>query len=618
MEFTCLSEGKGLYFPPCHILDICGFRVLFDFPIDLSSLTVFSPLPVDSNAIIDDENASCSCDIYAESEPNVAKRQKIDKFKANGLICAEPRYRIVKNLLLWDVSFIDMVLISSPMGMLGLPILARNTDFCAKVYATEAAAKIGQLMMEDLVNMHKEFRQFYGPELDMPPWMKWDELESLPLGLRHIFFGANGGNFGGWVPLYSAADVKACMLKVESLKYGEEACYNGTLIVKAFSSGLEIGSCNWSITGPKGSIAYVSSSVFTSGTAMSFDYKALQGSDVLLYSDLSSCNAQRLTSDDSNCSGSAGNNSSNLSIDDVNLEATSALLSTDEYLEEMDKLDFICSCSMDSVKAGGSVLIPIGHIGIILQLLERFALHLASENMKVPIFIVSSVAEELMAYTSIIPEWLCEQWQDRLYSGQPLFTHVEMLKDGRLYLFPAIHSVELLKIWQEPCIVFCPHWSLRLGPVVHLLGRWSGDQNSLLIMEEGMDASLALSPFAPMAMKVLQCSFISGMQLQKFHHLVEILQPKHVVFPEILRQHVKTSFPFSYYRENEMLCVPYPKESSQLDIEVELACRLQYTTLKQWDMDVSRLRGELVVEQGRYRLSAEKVASQCCIMEEST
>lgn len=102
------------------------------------------------------------------------------------------------------------------------------------------------------------------------------------------------------------------MLKVETLKYGEEACYNGTLVVKAFSSGLEIGSCNWSITGPKGSIAYVSSSVFTSATAMSFDYKALQGSDVLLYSDFSSSNAQTRTADDSNCSSSSGNNISNL------------------------------------------------------------------------------------------------------------------------------------------------------------------------------------------------------------------------------------------------------------------------------------------------------------------
>lgn len=86
-------------------------------------------------------------------------------------------------------------------------------------------------------------------------------------------------------------------------------------------------------------------------------------------------------------------------------------------------------------------------------------------------------------------------------------------------------------------------------------------------------------------------------------------------FPESLGQQVDTSFPFSYYHENEMLQVPYPKESSQMDIEVELASRLQYATLKEGGIDVSRLEGgELVVEQGRYRLS---VASQSCILEES-
>lgn len=45
--------------------------------------------------------------------------------------------------------------------------------------------------------------------------------------------------------------------------------------------------------------------------------------------------------------------------------------------------------------------------------------------------------------------------------------------------------------WQEPCIVFCPHWSLRLGPAVHFLRRWCGDQNSLLILEVLLYTSLA-------------------------------------------------------------------------------------------------------------------------------
>lgn len=86
----------------------------------------------------------------------------------------------------------------------------------------------------------------------------------------------------------SAADVKDCLQKVQTLRYAEEVCYNGKLVIKAFSSGLEIGTCNWSINGPKRDIAFISSSIFVPAHAMSFDYHALQGKDIVLYSDLSS------------------------------------------------------------------------------------------------------------------------------------------------------------------------------------------------------------------------------------------------------------------------------------------------------------------------------------------
>lgn len=86
----------------------------------------------------------------------------------------------------------------------------------------------------------------------------------------------------------SADDVKGCMQKVHTLKYAQEVCYNGTLIIKAVSSGLEIGTCNWTINGPKRNIACLSSSIFNSSHAMNFDYHALRGNDLIIYSDLSS------------------------------------------------------------------------------------------------------------------------------------------------------------------------------------------------------------------------------------------------------------------------------------------------------------------------------------------
>lgn len=54
-----------------------------------------------------------------------------------------------------------------------------------------------------------------------------------------------------------------------------------------------------------------------------------------------------------------------------------------ESSEELEKLAFLCSCSLDCVRHGGSVLIPIGRLGVMLQLLEQMAVLLESSDLKV-------------------------------------------------------------------------------------------------------------------------------------------------------------------------------------------------------------------------------------------
>lgn len=392
--------------------------------------------------------------------------------------------------------------------------------------------------------------------------------------------------------------MKDCISKVQTLRFGEEACYNGTLIIKASSSGLEIGACNWIINGAKGNIAYISGSNFASGHAMDFDDRAIQGSDLILYSDLSSLDS---TQDIDHSSFSDDNNNWE--------ELTNSFSNYDESLEEMEKLAFICSCAIDSVKAGGSVLIPINRVGVFLQLLEQIAIFMESSSLKIPIYIISSIAEELLAYTNTVPEWLCKQRQEKLFSGDPLFAHVKLIKEKKIHVFPAVHSPKLLMNWQEPCIVFSPHWSLRLGPTIHLLRRWSGDHNSLLVLENEVDAELAVLPFKPISMKVLQCSFFSGIKLQKVQPLLKILQPKLVLFPEELRTHVSssevTSFLVSHYSENETIHIPSLKESTELEIAADIASKFQWRMLKQKKLNITRLKGRLFVNCGKHRLLSE-------------
>ncbi|GAV79024.1 Beta-Casp domain-containing protein [Cephalotus follicularis] len=578
MKLTCLSKGDGFHFPPCHILIICGFRILLECPVDLSALTIFSPVPSDFHTVLDEENSDHAAQDSLNAETVCWKRQKAEKpLEAKNLIYAEPWYKTVKNLHLWNVSFIDIVVISSPMGMLGLPFLTRVTGFSAKIYVTEATARLGQLMMEDLVSMHMEFRQFYGfEESGFPQWMDRKELELLPSALREIVFGKDGEELGSWMPLYSAADVEDCMGKVQTLRFGEEACYNGTLTMKAFSSGLEIGACNWTINGPRRNFLSMERENVHSSTP--------------------------LTTDSSNL-GDGNSNSE---------EFIKSLLNIDESLEEMEKLAFVCSCAVDSVKGGGSVLISINRIGLVLQLLEQMSIFLESSTLKVPIYIISSIGEELLSFTNIIPEWLCEHRQQKLFSGEPLFAHVELIKEGKIHLHPAVHSPILLSNWQEPCIVFAPHWTLRLGPVVHLLRRWCGDQRSLLVLESGVDADMALLPFKPVAMKILQCSFLSGIKSQKIQPLLKILQPKLVVLPEYLRQEVTCSstilFSVFHFSDKETLRIPSLKDSSEVEIATK-ASQLKWRKLKKKGMKITRLEGELLMNQSRYLLFPAKMTT---------
>lgn len=68
---------------------------------------------------------------------------------------------------------------------------------------------------------------------------------------------------------------------------------------------------------------------------------------------------------------------------------------------------------------------------------------------------------------------------------------------------------------------------------------------------------------------------------------------------------MEASFSSSFYHENEMLHIPYTEENSRLYIDIDLARQLKYTTLKEQNVDISRLKGKLMVEQAQYKLCVE-------------
>ncbi|ERN01731.1 hypothetical protein AMTR_s00097p00065910 [Amborella trichopoda] len=411
----------------------------------------------------------------------------------------------------------------------------------------------------------------------------------------------NGLDLVNWQCLYSAADVKVCLKKVHTLRYAEEVCYDNTLIIKPFSSGLEIGSSNWRISGPRRNLMYLTSSVFESDHTMDFDYRSLQGSDVILFSD---CSYVHNTEYKVPCTSSASL-SSDCYSDRAN-NAAELLSDNSESLKEMQKIGFICSCAVNSVKAGGCVLISIGRIGSSLVLLEQLSLMLDSSDLKIPIFLLSTSAEEMLAFSNVIPEWLCNQRQQKLYSGEALFSHTELLGAKKIHVFPGVDSPGLINAWQEPCIVFSPHWNLRIGPVVHLLRRWRGNEKCLLVIEHMMDTDIALLPFKPLAMKVLQCSFLSGIRLDKVQPLMEKLQPKIVLYPEDSRIRVlpddRNLYTILYYTKNETVRIPCLRNEIEAELSKDLAIGLKPKLLKNGSMAIARVKGKINLNLGRHLL----------------
>lgn len=221
------------------------------------------------------------------------------------------------------------------------------------------------------------------------------------------------------------------MEKIQALKYAEEACYNGTIVLKAFSSGLEIGSSNWKINTPRRNLVYISNSIFESSQALGFDYGSLLGADLILFSDMSSVNDIEEDFCHIDCSSSnVGNDdkdwiSVNTSVSETIIaeedEITKLLMDNSEILEENDKLNFITCSISDCIREGGSVLIPIGRFGVVLQLLEQISDLLVSLSLEVPIFMISTTAEQALAFTNAIPEWLCEKRQQKIDMARAMY-----------------------------------------------------------------------------------------------------------------------------------------------------------------------------------------------------
>ncbi|KAM3353490.1 hypothetical protein ACQJBY_024579 [Aegilops geniculata] len=113
----------------------------------------------------------------------------------------------------------------------------------------------------------------------------------------------------------------------------------------------------------------------------------------------------------------------------------------------------------------------------------------------------------------------------------------------------------------------------------------------------------------PVAIQVLECSFLSGIKVRKVNPLLSVLKPKLVLFPEELKSRCpsKENSPWSYmyYSKGKTIEIPNIREDFVVGLPTDFAFGLQPRQLDK-AIAVARLRAKLHLSNGQYVLVAPK------------
>ena len=547
LEILNLGPRAG---SPCIVLHMETLTVMLDCSLDVTSFLHFLPLPLTpSDPLLPPWKAP--------SLPN--PKSTLELFRENECIgkifvdsCLEAR---VPFLPILDPSSIDVVLISSYGNMMALPYLLEQKEFTGRVYATEPCASIGKLLMEELVG--------YLERLPKPEGKGWKEvrdakLESLGIREEDIIT---------WRPLYSSEAVHRTFKKIRTVRFNESLELFSAIKATPLSSGYCLGSCNWLLQDVYHRICYLGSTSILTTNLMPLDKKPLIGPDLLLLECLNK---------------EPGVNPSHVLME-------------------------LCGKLVQTLKQGGSVLLPSYSSGTIYDLLECVYNTLDHRALgHIPIYFISPVANASLAYANICGEWLCQTKQNKVFLPESPFLHAEYVKSGRLKHFPSIHG-ELGHVFQTPCVVFTGHPSLRCGDVVHFLSMWKNSaKNAIIFTEPDFDCQLALAPYQPIKLQTFYFPIDPRLVFPRDNALLDELAPQHFVTSKEYisdrsrgyeKHQISATCPASFYSPGSLIKIPTQTQFRRSKLTEDLAAQLFPTHIQQ-NINVGSLSGVLREKDG--------------------
>lgn len=555
MKLYCLSNDPN---KPCHLLTFNEITIMLDCGLSLQSVLNFLPLSfVATNRLLS---------LPTWMPQDVADPDLEGELKENYervFIDSPPEFCPPLDKLI-DFSQVDVILISNYLCMMALPFITEGTGFQGRVYATEPTLQIGRLLLEELVlNIEQCPKAGFAHQ-----WKNF--VHQLPYPLSDSFKPKS------WKQIYSMSSMNASLARIQMVGYNEKIDVYGALQVVPASSGFCLGSCNWIITSNYEKIVYLSGSSTLTTHPRPMDHNSLKNADVLIMTDL-----------------------------------TQTPISNPDTM-----LGVLCVVVGLTLRGGGNVLIPCYPTGVVYDLFECLSLKMSDLGVaNCPMFFISPVADTSLAYSNILAEWLSSVKQNKVYVADDPFPHAQLLKNTKLKHFKHIYSEGFSTDFQEPCVVFCGHPSLRCGDVVQFVEMWGNNpRNCIVFTEPDFDYIDALAPYQPLQMKVAHCAIDTSLNFTQANKLIKELKPSTLVVPEcytlpptsapnltelvIENSPDRTLIP---YKWGEVINLPLKRKQNKVFLDTDLAQNLWLTEVNSSTV-LSTLTGKFTVKDNSHNV----------------
>ncbi|VDD86627.1 unnamed protein product [Enterobius vermicularis] len=379
---------------------------------------------------------------------------------------------------------VDVILVSNCMSLFALPFMSEKSGFRGLIYTTGPVLELGRLMGLEFIDfIESDDRSSAGDE-----WKKFEIFNNFP--------NKPTTSPQNWKSFYTREQFETALKKVDTVSYHDMIDLHGIVKITAYSSGYSIGACNWTILTETEKVVYVSASSSRTSHMKAADWDQFRAADAMILTSISR-------------------------FPDLNPETS---------------VCNVCAVAVDTLKKNGSVLMPVSPVGTVYDLLEVIAHQMDQQNVSqdVPIYFISPIAKETLAFSSISMEWLSEKKQECFYVPDQAFAHGRMLKNGRLKVYNTSHGA-FSRQMRTPCVIFCGHPSLRLGDAIHFLEMWGRDaRNAIIMTDPDYPLGDVYGPYRNLAIRAFFYPIDTRLDYMQLNSaIIPDLAPKLILMPDI-------------------------------------------------------------------------------------